>query len=99
MTPDNVMSQLTDAIMIMIIGMAVVFIFLSLLIVATKLLSKFCRYFERQDSNNHSISNHTSVNASPNDGISLEQVPPVHVAAISAALREHCKRHNLKRYH
>ena len=87
MATDTVANQLLEAGSLMLVGMLVVFSFLSLLIVALRLLTWFCGRLPQEQ--------HNYNNQIPNSESSLPAstaVPGAHVAAITAALKMHNKK-------
>lgn len=97
MTTERVISQLAEASVIMLVGMVTVFVFLSLLIAAVKLLSQCCQYFEDKALQKmgrlpSSVEPENNI-ISAKQSTCLQHVPLDHVAAISTALQQHRKRH------
>ena len=84
MTPVNVATQLAEAGSLMLVGMAVVFVFLTILIAAVNGLTWFCQTF-LENTNNTSTPNTESSSSA------FAGVPKEHVAAISAAIEMHHK--------
>ena len=80
----SVTQQLAEAASLMLVGMVVVFLFLTLLIFAVKGLTRFCQLLPQTDNNN--IPDTESSNKA------LVGVPQEHIAAITAAVAMHRKK-------
>ena len=77
--------MLVEAATLMLVGMLMVFIFLSLMIGAVNLVAWICAKFP--ESQGHAINNQTSRNASSSS--SKQNISPSTTAAISAAIHQH----------
>ena len=78
----EVQQLLLDAGLLLLVGMAVVFLFLSLLIGAVSLISKVCRRFPEAVS-------HVTTAATPRKPNVAAGISAAEVAAISAAIHQH----------
>lgn len=83
---ENVGNLLVEAGTLLLVGMVVVFVFLTLLIVAIKLIAKVCEYFPEPVAPGLAQPVQASPAASHSDAM-----PPSLVAAISAAIHQYRK--------
>lgn len=84
----DVASALVEAANLLLVGMGVVFAFLTLLIGAVNFISWLNQKFPE------STSSHSSVQSASHSGVQSHQhVPPKIVAAISAAVRQYRRTH------
>ncbi|CAM2842217.1 oxaloacetate decarboxylase subunit gamma [Vibrio rarus] len=79
---DNIPALLSEAASIMAIGMAMVFLFLTLLVFVVRLMSKLLPIEQPAQTHSQNIKK-------PTQAKSTDQVDPKIVAAISAAIQRH----------
>lgn len=84
--PTTLASQLTESALLLVVGMAVVFIFLTLLIGAVHLISAFCAKYPGVQDEPKPV--RRVANRSKDEGLS-----PSVVAAIGAAVHQYRKEH------
>lgn len=82
---NNISDLLAEAGLLMLVGMAVVFVFLTMLIYATKLLTKIAEAFPEPAATTPTNINKKSISSS-------DQTSPQVIAAIGAAIAQHRKK-------
>ena len=85
----NVSGLLVEAGTLLLVGMSVVFVFLTLLIGAINLIAMICSKFPEDDTQKP----YARVGASRDNNKNQNQISPATVAAISAAVHQYRKSH------
>jgi len=98
---NDISSTLLDSLVLLLVGMTVVFVFLSLLIFAIHGIRRFCERWPEDKGGELSLaashlqgvsgSNVSGNSLSGSEGLAKEGIPPEIVAAISAAVHQYRK--------
>jgi len=88
METSTITTQLAEAATLMLVGMLVVFVFLTMLIVAVNGLTWLCKRVQKNKNNNQPKTE------SSNTTMASAGVPQAHLAAITAAIAIHQKNHS-----